>query len=152
MTSKVSTSTTTPRKTIGQELNYTLDYAYYDAKSHQAERIGDIWYLYDANGNVTEARQGGHSGTTGTGGQVVAQGDVRWTSEGFGLDRGSGQTDDPAWARYYTWDEENRLKRSVEDDLSVEYRYGADGQRALKYSKRGENLYYDAVARFQRAR
>jgi len=70
--------------------------------------------------------------------------------------------------------EENRLKQSVEGDLSVEYRYGSDaaarfqralqsiplgkrreasyGQRAVKYSKRGESLYFDAAARFQRAR
>ena len=153
MTGKVSTSATTPRRAIGQELNYTLDYAYYDGKSHQAERIGDIWYLYDANGNVTEARQGGHSESSSTDGQVVAQGDVRWTSQGFGLDRGSqgGQAEKKVWARYYSWDEANRLKQSVEGELSVEYRYGSDGQRALKYSKRGESLYFDAAARFQRA-
>jgi len=115
--------------------------------------IGDIWYLYDANGNVTEARQGGHSESNSTDGQVVAQGDVRWTSEGFGLDRGGqgGQEEKKVWARYYSWDEENRLKQSVEGELSVEYRYGADGQRAVKYSKRGESLYFDAAARFQRA-
>jgi len=109
--------------------------------------IGELWYLYDANGNVTEARQGGHSESSSTDGQVVAQGDVRWTSEGFGLDRGGqgGQAEKKVWARYYSWDEENRLKQSVEGELSVEYRYGADGQRALKYSKRGENLYFDAM-------
>jgi len=147
MTGKVSTSTTTPRQTIGQELNYTLDYSYYAGKSHQAERIGDIWYRYDANGNVSEARQGGHSESSSTDGQVVAQGDVRWTSEGFGLDRGGqgGQEEKKVWARYYSWDEENRLRQSVEGDLSVEYRYGSDGQRAVKYSKRGENLYFDAM-------
>jgi len=147
MTGKVSTSATTPRRAIGQELNYTLDYAYYDGKSHQAERSGDIWYRYDPNGNVTEARQGGHSESNSTDGQVVAQGDVRWTSEGFGLDRGGqgGQEEKKVWARYYSWDEENRLKQSVEGELSVEYRYGSDGQRAVKYSKRGESLYFDAM-------
>ena len=43
------------------------------------------------------------------------------------------------------WDEENRLERTVDGSLTVDYRYGADGQRAVKYSSRGESLYFDSM-------
>jgi hypothetical protein len=59
---------------------------------------------------------------------------------GFGLDRNGAAEEDRVWKRTYAWDEENRMIRSVEKNLRVEYRYGHDGQRAVKYSKRGETL------------
>ena len=69
----------------------------------------------------------------------------------YGRQRNSGGTGpglglgNKGWSRTYTWDEENRLTRSVEGDLIVDYRYGADGQRAVKYSQQGESLYFDAM-------
>jgi len=49
------------------------------------------------------------------------------------------------YARYFIWDEENRLKRTVEGKENVDFRYGADGNRAVKYSPSGETLYFDAM-------
>jgi len=145
LTRKISTSGTTPRKTVGQNLNYNLGYTYYEDKSHQAEIIGDIYYRYDGNGNVTEARQGGHSSAPAPSGEVYRNGDLRYTDYGFALARGNDDNTDTTWERTYQWDEENRLKQSVEGDLTVDYRYGADGQRAVKYSSRGETLYFDSM-------
>ena len=47
----------------------------------------------------------------------------------YGRQRNSGGTGpglglgNKGWSRTYTWDEENRLTRSVEGDLVVDYRY-----------------------------
>ena len=80
------------------------------------------------------------------GGTVSKQGALRMTDRGFGLVlRDEGKPGASAYARYYVWDEENRLERTVEGALTVDYRYGADGQRAVKYSSRGESLYFDSM-------
>jgi len=33
----------------------------------------------------------------------------------------------------------------VDNNITVQYSYGADGQRAVKYSRRGESLYFDSM-------
>jgi len=102
---------------------------------------------YDGNGNMIEERAGGHGTSTVLAGSVYTVGDVSMTDTGFGLDRGT-TTDTPTsatYARYFSWDEENRLVRSVDNNITVQYSYGADGQRAVKYSKRGESLYFDSM-------
>ena len=94
---------------------------------------------------MIEEREGGHGSGMVLGGKVSKQGNVRMTDTGFGLVL-SGQ--DPVaavYSRSYVWDEENRLERTVEGNLTVDYRYGADGQRAVKYSSRGESLYFDSM-------
>ena len=53
-------------------------------------------------------------------GTVNKQGALRMTDRGFGLvlaDEGQGGSS--AFARYYVWDEENRLTRTVEGALTV---------------------------------
>ncbi len=144
LTSKISTLTTTPSKTIGASLDYELDYAYYPGKAHQAERVGDLWYRYDANGNMTEERQGGHSMTPSDEADLSLVGDVRVANRGFGLSTGE-PSDSHVYERTFTWDEENRLKRSTDAAATVDYRYGSDGERAVKYSSSGETLYFDSL-------
>ncbi len=144
LTSKISTLATTPPRTIGASLDYGLEYAYYPGKAHQAERVGDMWYRYDANGNMVEERQGGHSQAPLDEPELALVGDVRVANRGFGLSTG-----DPSgphvYERTFAWDEENRLKRSADAAATVDYRYGADGERAVKYSSRGETLYFDSL-------
>ena len=144
LTRKASSSRTNPQLALGSSLNYLLDYRYYDGKPHQAERIGEMWYRYDGNGNLLEEREGGHSVIPLGDAEMWKLGEVRVVNRGFGLTADAPQGD-TARSRYYVWDEENRLKRSVEPELSVDYRYGADGQRAVKYSPQGETLYFDAM-------
>jgi RHS repeat-associated protein len=144
MTGKQSTLQTVPQKSVGAALDYALDYAYYSGKPHQAERIGSLWYRYDANGNEIEERQGGHSSASSTDAELTSEGDLRVVNRGFGLTRRDDTTND-VYMRSLIWDEENRLKRSVESKESVDYRYGADGNRAVKYSGSGETLYFDAM-------
>ncbi len=146
MSQKDSSCTTSPSQSVGTELNYSMSYSYYAGKAHQAEMIGKLYYRYDANGNMIEEREGGHGSGVVLGGTVSRQGTLRMTDRGFGLvlsdEGGSGGS---PYARYCVWDEENRLKRTVDGNLTVDYRYGADGQRAVKYSSRGESLYFDSM-------
>ncbi|HYW84346.1 MAG TPA: RHS repeat-associated core domain-containing protein, partial [Spirochaetia bacterium] len=146
MTKKTSSVNTMPSRSVGDGLNYSLGYSYYAGKAHQAEIIGDLYYRYDANGNTIEERQGGHGTGIVLGGTVSRNGDLRMTDLGFGLVLSQSSTPTPAvYARYYVWDEENRLERTVDGNITVDYRYGADGQRAVKYSSRGESLYFDSM-------
>jgi RHS repeat-associated protein len=147
MTEKKSASRVDVQQRFINDLNYTLEYEYYEGKSHQAKRIGDRYYEYDLNGNVVDVREGGPRQRAQSGGnQLYREGDLRWTDYGIGLDRGgnTGTAGEP-WSRQYEWDDENRLTRSVEGGTVVHYSYGADGNRAVKYSPRGETLYFDAM-------
>jgi len=170
LTQKTSASASTGGRKIGADLNYSLDYTYDSQFPHRAERIGDIRYQYDQNGNVTSLSQApspsppaptnnGNGQTNGnSNGNGKGNGQTNGNAYGFGNGQGYaygrirnsggsgyGTPGNKAWSRTYSWDEENRLTRSVEGDLVVDYRYGADGQRAVKYSQQGESLYFDAM-------
>ena len=144
LTSKISTLSTTPAKTIGAALDYEFDYVYYPGKANQAEHIGDLWYRYDANGNVTEEREGGHSELPPGDAKLTRVGDVRVVNRGFGLSTGDPQNAG-IYQRNFIWNEENRITRSVDSNITVDYRYGADGERAIKYSTVGETLYFNPL-------
>jgi len=58
MTGKTSGGSVSNNSRIGADLNYSLDYAYYPG-THKAERIGNRYYNYDLNGNITAERDGG---------------------------------------------------------------------------------------------
>ena len=64
MTAKTSSVSNSPGASLGDDLNYSLAYSYYSGKAHQAERIGDLYYRYDGNGNIIEERAGGHGTST----------------------------------------------------------------------------------------
>jgi RHS repeat-associated protein len=144
LTRKTSRSSESPGGGLGDDLDYSLAYTYREGKAHQPEIIGNNYLAYDANGNLIEAREGGHGTGAAPGGELYRDGEVRYTDYGFGLAR-KGQAADGTWARYYVWDEENRLLKSVEGDLTARYRYGADGQRAVKCSGGSETLYFDPM-------
>jgi RHS repeat-associated protein len=132
----------------GDGLNYALDYKYYSDKPHQPERIGNIWYLYDLNGNVVEEREGGHStgGWTSGGYHLTIEDSIYKVDYGFGLERTQSQgNEEDVYMRHYSWDEENRLIETVEDDIRVSYCYDPSGQRTVKYIEGGETLYFDSL-------
>ena len=53
MVSKVSSETVSPQKSIGDNLNYNFKYTYEDNYAHRLVNVGERYYQYDANGNVT---------------------------------------------------------------------------------------------------
>ncbi|WP_253728791.1 RHS repeat domain-containing protein [Treponema sp. OMZ 857] len=76
--------------------------------------------------------------------------DVYGIDYGFGLDAPK-ETEEShpenlfAYRRNYTWNEKNLLTKSSDRSYTVHYRYGEDGQRALKYTEEGrsETLYFN---------
>jgi RHS repeat-associated protein len=147
MTNKTSEERTNRGARKGDVLNYTLDYEYYAGYAHRAEKIGNMYYRYDGNGNVVEERYGGHGTVTSNNAQVYEEaGGVYGTDYAFALaNPGAAGTEGTAYRRDYRWNERNQLVMSVDNRYRVRYRYGAGGERAVKYTEqtRRESLYFN---------
>ena len=134
------------------ELDYSLDYEYDPAYAHRLIRAGTRYYRYDANGNITAEKDGPFTDEeefTFTYSYFENE-DVYGADYGFGLDapKETEQTNPQdlfAYRRNYTWNERNLLTKSSDRNFTVHYRYGDDGQRALKYTDEGrsETLYFN---------
>ena len=134
------------------ELDYSLDYEYDPAYAHRLIHAGNRYYRYDANGNITAEKDGPFTEDD----EFVftysydPDTDVYSTDYGFGLDAPK-ETEEShpenlfAYRRNYTWNEKNLLTKSSDRTYTVHYRYGEDGQRALKYTEEGrsETLYFN---------
>ena len=134
------------------ELDYNLNYEYDPAYAHRLIHAGTRYYRYDANGNITAEKDGPFTDEeefTFTYSYFENE-DVYGTDYGFGLDapKETEQTNPQdlfAYRRNYTWNERNLLTKSSDRNFTVHYRYGDDGQRALKYTDEGrsETLYFN---------
>ena len=134
------------------ELDYSLDYEYDPAYAHRLVHAGNRYYRYDVNGNITAEKDGPFTEDE----EFVftysydPETDVYGTDYGFGLDAPK-ETEEThpenlfAYRRNYTWNEKNLLTKSSDRSYTVHYRYGEDGQRALKYTEEGrsETLYFN---------
>ncbi|WP_414162712.1 RHS repeat domain-containing protein [Treponema vincentii] len=134
------------------ELDYELTYEYDPAYAHRLVHAGNRYYRYDANGNITAEKDGPFTEED----EFVftynydPDTDVYGTDYGFGLDAPK-ETEEShpenlfAYRRNYTWNEKNLLTKSSDRSYTVHYRYGEDGQRALKYTEEGrsETLYFN---------
>jgi len=134
------------------ELDYSLDYEYDPAYAHRLVHAGNRYYRYDANGNITAEKDGPFTEDD----EFIftynydPDTDVYGTDYGFGLDAPK-ETEEThpenlfAYRRNYTWNEKNLLTKSSDRSYTVHYRYGEDGQRALKYTEEGrsETLYFN---------
>ncbi|WP_253692053.1 MULTISPECIES: RHS repeat domain-containing protein [unclassified Treponema] len=134
------------------ELDYSLAYEYDPAYAHRLIRAGNRYYRYDANGNITAEKDGPFTDEE----EFVftysyfEEEDVYGADYGFGLDapketEQANPQDLFAYRRNYTWNERNLLTKSSDKNYTVHYRYGEDGQRALKYTDEGrsETLYFN---------
>jgi hypothetical protein len=135
MTLKASTETTMPKKTAGASLNYNLAYKYYAGYAHRAEQIGDMYYSYDENGNLTEERFGGHSTQAMQNNHALKQEGNRYSTDyGFALVPETAPSNvSGIFQRNYTWNERNQLTHSQDNRFKIDYRYGFDGERTIKY-------------------
>ena len=134
------------------ELDYSLDYKYDPSYAHRLVHAGNRYYRYDANGNITAEKDGPFTEDE----EFIftynydPDTDVYGTDYGFGLDAPK-ETEEShpenlfAYRRNYTWNEKNQLTKSSDRTYTVHYRYGEDGQRALKYTEEGrsETLYFN---------
>jgi RHS repeat-associated protein len=152
MTGKVSTAAVNNGSRVGAELNYDFEYAYYAGYAHRAERIGNRYYTYDGNGNVVTERDGGHAQVNAYNAELYNDGRRYYTDYGFGLGE-SGEAENEAYRRDYTWDERNLMTESRDGQYTVRYRYGADGQRAVKYvaGSGDQTLYYNTMWQVSRS-
>ncbi|WP_253685076.1 MULTISPECIES: RHS repeat-associated core domain-containing protein [unclassified Treponema] len=134
------------------ELDYSLNYEYDPAYAHRLIRAGNRYYRYDANGNITAEKDGPFTDEEEFAFtySYFENEDVYGTDYGFGLDapketEQSNPQDLFAYRRNYTWNERNLLTKSSDRNFTVHYRYGDDGQRALKYTDEGrsETLYFN---------
>ena len=134
------------------ELDYELTYEYDPAYAHRLVHAGNRYYRYDANGNITAEKDGQFTEED----EFIftynydPDSDVYGTDYGFGLDAPKEEEEtDPqniaVYRRNYTWNEKNLLIKSSDRAYTVHYRYGEDGQRALKYTEEGrsETLYFN---------
>ncbi|WP_225969241.1 RHS repeat domain-containing protein, partial [Treponema pedis] len=134
------------------DLDYNLDYEYDSKYAHRLIRAGNRYYRYDGNGNITAEKDGPFSEEE----EFIftynydKESGVYSTDYGFGLDapKETEQTNPQdlfAYRRNYTWNERNLLTKSTDKNYTVHYRYGEDGQRALKYTEEGrsETLYFN---------
>ena len=134
------------------ELDYNLDYEYDPAYAHRLIKAGTRYYRYDANGNITAEKDGPFTDEEEFAFtySYFENEDVYGTDYGFGLDapketEQANPQDLFAYRRNYTWNERNLLTKSSDRNFTVHYRYGDDGQRALKYTDEGrsETLYFN---------
>ena len=134
------------------DLDYDLTYEYDPAYAHRLIHAGNRYYRYGANGNITAEKDGPFTEDDAF---IFTYNydpdtDVYSADYGFGLDAPT-ETEEThpenlfAYRRNYTWNEKNQLTKSSDRTYTVHYRYGEDGQRALKYTEEGrsETLYFN---------
>ena len=150
MMKKTSSESVTPKKTIGDNLNYTFDYVYDPNYSHRLINAGNMYYQYDANGNVTCEQDGSFesNGDDVNYRKISEEADgVYSTDYGWGLFRDGGKNykNSGRYRRTYTWNERNQLICSQDSSYTTNYIYGQDGQRTNKYTTRSETLYFNKM-------
>jgi RHS repeat-associated protein len=167
MMNKNSSSIQSDSRLLGDDLNYKLDYEYATGYAHRVNRIGTRYYQYDGNGNLTAEQEGAFSSGTGNGGTPTSGGytitdlgdDVSVIDQGWGMvntpsNGGGGTPGNPTtrgYRRDYQWNERNLLKVSSDNRYTVQYTYGADGERTSKYSTSAtgssptETLYFNKM-------
>ena len=124
------------------DLNYSFENFFDENYAHRIARSDNMFFTYDANGNlINETRDRAATIEELKHDKEIADG-VNALNYGIALPNQPGVEAKP-YSRTYIWNERNQLKSSVEGDLVVNYRYGADGQRAVKSSMLGETLYFN---------
>ena len=161
MMSKVSTTNIAGGSSGGKNdaaLNYKLDYEYDPSYAHRLIRAGERYYKYDANGNLIAEKDGAFEAEDDFTFKYSYFEDLDVYGVDYGFDLAPPQKD-PAnladtgtqagkksgYRRDYEWNERNLLSRSRDSEKTVTYRYGDDGERALKFCQQtnSETLYFN---------
>ena len=117
---------------------YDLTYTYQDSLGHkfQLSKIEDL--NYRTEGTTKEKIGNGHRYLYDANGNLVYINTGRVKKDG--------KEDEQAVEKKYRWDEENRLLASDENGFVANYWYDADGERTVKSSGEGEQIYVNCRA------
>ncbi|MCL2791682.1 MAG: hypothetical protein FWD87_01195 [Spirochaetaceae bacterium] len=149
MTRKESKSGLNFGSALGDNLNYANDYEYYEGYSHRLKRAGNMFYVYDFNGNLILEREGGLP--------PVNERDMPYhqvrenvfgARYGFAIGDidGARPQDNRPYERRFRWNERNMMIASEDPRVSVKYVYGHDGQRTNKQVLGGgESIYFNSM-------
>ena len=115
---------------------YDLTYTYQDSLGHkfQLSKIEDL--NYRTEGTPNEKIDNGHRYLYDANGNLVYINTSRVKKDG--------KEDEQATEKKYRWDEENRLLASDENGFVASYWYDADGERTVKSSGEGEQIYVNS--------
>ena len=117
---------------------YDLTYTYQDSTGHkfQLANVQDVNYRTEGTADENDKVNNGHRYTYDANGNLVYINTSRVKKDG--------KEDEKATEQKYRWDEENRLLAADENGFVSNYWYDADGERTVKTSGEGEQIYVNS--------
>ena len=119
---------------VGYDLAYT--YGKTEGKKFQLAEVKDANYRTEENPDSVAKVDNNHTYTYDANGNLVYANTGRIKQDGT--------LDSTAAERKLRWDEENRLTASDDNGFVTNYWYDADGERTVKISGEGEQLYVNS--------
>ena len=119
---------------VGYDLAYT--YGKTEGRKFQLAEVKDVNYRTEENPDSVAKVDNSHTYTYDANGNLVYVNTGRIKQDGT--------LDSTAAERKLRWDEENRLKASDDNGFVTNYWYDADGERTVKTSGEGEQLYVNS--------
>ena len=117
---------------------YDLTYTYQDSTGHkfQLANVQDVNYRMEGTAGENDKVNNGHRYTYDANGNLVYINTSRVKKDG--------KEDEKATEQKFKWDEENRLLAADENGFVSNYWYDADGERTVKTSGEGEQIYVNS--------
>ena len=142
----VLTKQTANLKKEGKTINYEYDYGRLTAINYpdhpennvkyQLDNVRDINYRTEGTAGENDKVNNGHRYTYDANGNLVYINTSRVKKDG--------KEDEKATEQKFKWDEENRLLAADENGFVSNYWYDADGERTVKTSGEGEQIYVNS--------
>ena len=142
----VITKQTANLKKEGKTINYEYDYGRLTAINYpdhpennvkyQLDNVRDINYRTEGTAGENDKVNNGHRYTYDANGNLVYINTSRVKKDG--------KEDEKATEQKFKWDEENRLLAADENGFVSNYWYDADGERTVKTSGEGEQIYVNS--------
>ena len=123
---------------VEEMAGYDLTYTYQDSVGHkfQLANVRDVNYRTEGTADENDKVNNGHRYTYDANGNLVYIDTSRIKKDG--------KEDEKATEQKYRWDEENRLLAADENGFVSNYWYDADGERTVKTSGEGEQIYVNS--------
>ena len=117
---------------------YDLTYTYQDSTGHnfQLDNVWDVNYRTEGTPTDSTNINNGHKYEYDLNGNLVYINTSRVKKDG--------EEDEKATEQKYRWDEENRLLAADDNGFVSNFWYDADGERTVKTSGEGEQIYVNS--------